>query len=371
MSFIPVNTPLMDGKEKEYLIKCIEDGWISSEGPMVKEFEQGFAKYCGRRFGIAVTNGTVALDITVKALGIGPGDEVIIPTFTIISCASSVVLAGATPKVVDCDCKTWNMDVSKIEAAITPKTKAIMPVHIYGLPVDMDPVMDLAKKYNLKIIEDAAQAHGVTYKGKRCGSFGDLSTFSFYPNKHLTTGEGGMILTNDEDLAARCQSLRNLCFQRNARFVHVELGTNARFTNLQAALGVAQLEGIENKLNTKKEIGKKYLDLLSDFKMLELPPQKTDYADNLFWVFGVVLKDSFKLNAKDVMKKLGELGIGTRPFFYPMHKQPVFLKKGWFEGVSCPVAERIAERGFYLPSGLGLEQGQIEQVVNALKKVLL
>src|ERR1035437_5910277 len=200
IKFIPVNTPLLDGNEKKYLIKCIETGWISSEGPYVHEFEQKFASYVDRKYGIAVSSGSAALDIAVKALGLGKGDEVIMPTFTIISPAQSVVTAGAIPVLVDSDPLTWNMDVTQIEAKITPKTKAILVVHIYGLPVDMEPVVDLCQKYNLYLIEDAAEMHGQTYKGKKCGSFGDISTFSFYPNKHITTGEGGMIMTNDNAL---------------------------------------------------------------------------------------------------------------------------------------------------------------------------
>lgn len=368
-NFIPVNTPLLDGNELKYVTEAIQDGWISSEGPMVKRFEEEFARYCGRKHGIAVSNGTVSLDIAVQALGIGVGDEVIIPSFTIISCASSVVLAGAKPVVVDCDPLTWNIEVSKIEAAITPKTKAIMPVHIYGLPTDMNPLLEIAKKYNLKIIEDAAEAHGVLYRGKKCGSFGDISSFSFYPNKHITTGEGGMLVTDDDALAEKCRYIRNLCFKANPRFVHEDLGTNARMTNIQAALGVAQLEKIDEKLQKKKLIGQKYLKELSDIKALQMPLLKTEYAENYFWVFGMVIRDDFNMNAKEAMAKLGELKIGTRPFFYPMHKQPVFLKKGWFQNETHPVSENIAEKGFYIPSGLGLSENDMDQVISAVRKV--
>lgn len=214
---IPVNEPLLDSNEKKYLLECIETGWISSEGPFVKKFEQNFADRVKRKYGIAVTNGTAALDAAVEALDIGHGDEVIMPTFTIISCIGQIIRAGAKPVLVDNDPETWNMDVTQIEAKITPQTKAIMVVHIYGLPVDMDPVLKIAERHGLKIIEDAAQMHGQTYKGKPCGSFGDISTFSFYPNKHITTGEGGMLVTNNEQLFEDCRSLRNLCFSpRNA-----------------------------------------------------------------------------------------------------------------------------------------------------------
>jgi perosamine synthetase len=367
--FIPVNTPLITGNEKEYLIQCIDTGWVSSEGPFVKRFEENFAQQIGRKNGIAVTNGSAALDVAVEALGIEPGDEVILPTFTIISCAAAIVRTGAIPVVVDSDPYTWNMDIGQIESMISRKTKAIMVVHIYGLPTDMDGVLQLARKYNLKIIEDAAEAHGLLYKDMRCGSFGDISTFSFYPNKLVTTGEGGMLLTDDEDLAERCRSLRNLCFQKERRFVHEELGWNFRMSNLQAALGVAQLERIDEFIKKKHIIGKSYTELLSDVECIQLPLAETDYAENIYWVYGIVLNDSVPFDANTAMQKLGKKGIGTRPFFWPMHKQPVFNKMGLFKDNFCPVAERMAERGFYIPSGLGLTVDQIERVALALKEI--
>ena len=212
--FIPVNEPLLNGNEKEYIIECIDTGWISSEGPFVQRFEEEFAARSGRRHGIAVSSGTAAIDASIAALGIGQGDEVILPTFTIISCVMQIVRVGATPVLVDVHPLTWNMDVSQIEAKISASTKAIMVVHIYGLPVNMDPVLSLCQRYGLRLIEDAAEAIGQTYRSKPCGSFGDISTVSFYPNKHITTGEGGMILTDDDDLAEQCRELRNLCFKR-------------------------------------------------------------------------------------------------------------------------------------------------------------
>jgi perosamine synthetase len=310
---IPVNTPLLDGNEKKYLIKCIEDGWISSEGPYVKQFEEVFAANVGHKYGVAVTNGTTALDIAIKALGIGPGDEVIIPTFTIISCASAVVLAGAKPIVVDCEALTWNMDVKKIEEKITKKTRAIMAVHIYGLTVDMNPLLALAKKYNLKVIEDTAQAHGLKYQDRNCGSMADIATFSFYPNKHITTGEGGMILTNSKELAGKCAFYRNLCFKPEQRFVHDELGTNARMTNIQAALGVAQMENLEKRLKRKREMGLMYRELLQGLKGVQLPLDKTEYCTNIYWVFGLVINIDNPLMAVDAMKKLAAESVGTRP----------------------------------------------------------
>lgn len=367
--FIPVNEPLLNGKEKEYLNECIDTGWISSEGPFVKKFEQAFATRMGRKYGIAVCNGSMAIDAAIVALGIGEGDEVILPTFTIISCAAAIVRAGAIPVVIDSDRNTWNIDIKQLEAKITPKTKAIMVVHIYGLPVDMNPVLEIAAKYGLKIIEDSAEMHGQTYFGKPCGSFGEISTFSFYPNKHVTTGEGGMIVTDDETLAEKCRSLRNLCFQPQQRFVHEELGWNLRMTNLQAALGLAQLERLDEFIQRKRNMGKLYTELLADISSLELPLTNTEYADNIYWVYGILLKDDVPFDAKEAMQKLREEKIGSRPFFWCMHEQPVFKKMGLFAEESCPVAEKLARRGFYLPSGLALTNEKIETVVKIVKKI--
>ncbi len=364
---IPVNTPLLSGNELKYVTECIETGWISSEGPFIKKFEEGFAHYIGLKNGIAVSNGSAALDIAIKALGIGKGDEVIMPTFTIISPAQSIVTAGATPVLVDSDSETWNMDVSQIEAKITPRTKAILVVHIYGLPVEMDTIVALCQKYNLKLIEDAAEMHGQTYNGKLCGSFGDISVFSFYPNKHITTGEGGMILCNDDDLAAQCQKLRNLAFEPNGRrFIHNEIGWNYRMTNLQAALGVAQLEKIEYHVQRKRAIGNLYADGLKGIKGFQLPLKATASAENIYWVFGLVA-DTEALQI-EMVNKLTAAKIGTRPFFWCMHEQPVFRKMGLFANEQYPVAERLARNGFYIPSGLGLTDNDIFEVCAIMTK---
>lgn len=368
--YIPVNTPLLIGNEAEYLAECVRTGWISSEGPFIQRFEVAMAKIAGRRHGVAVTNGSVALDIAVHALDLSPGDEIIIPTFTIISCAAAVVRAGLTPVVVDCDPVTWNMTIEGVEAAITSRTRAIMLVHIYGLPVDLDPIMSIAQKHDLKIIEDAAEMHGQTYRGNPCGGFGDLSIFSFYPNKHVTTGEGGMIMTNDDSLADRLRSLRNLCFQPQQRFVHEELGWNARMTNLQAALGVAQTERLDETIKIKRWIGKLYDEALEELEAIQRPIARTNYADNIYWVYGVVLKDDVSFDATEAMLRLAEKGIGTRPFFWCMHEQPVFRRSGLFASDYHPHAERIARRGFYLPSGLALSKDQIQRSAQALKEVL-
>jgi len=367
--FIPLHAPIFQGNEKKYLNECIDTGWISSEGPFVKRFEEEMGFKTQKKHSVAVCNGTAALKIAIEALGIGKGDEVIMPTFTIISCASAIIKSGATPILVDSDLQTWNMDVNQIEAKITSKTKAIMVVHIYGLTVDMDSILNLAKKYNLKIIEDAAEAHGQTYNGKPCGSFGDVSIFSFYPNKLITTGEGGMILTDDDAIAEKLRSLRNLCFTAHKRFVHEDLGWNMRMTNLQAAIGVAQIERWDESILRKREIGKLYTELLKDIKGINLPLNQTNYCTNMYWVYGILLTNETK-NAEQIMKLLAEKGIGTRPFFYPMHLQPVLKRMGLFENESYPNAEKMYEQGFYLPSGLAITNQQIHDVVKLLKEIL-
>jgi len=370
MSFIPVNEPLLDGNEKKYLNECIDTGWISSEGPFVKQFEDGFASRVRRQQGIAVCNGSAALDAAVAALGLGQGDEVILPAFTIVSCAAAIIRAGATPVLVDSDPKTWCMNVDELASRITSRTRAIMAVHIYGLPVDMDPLLELARAHGLYVIEDAAEAHGLDYRGRPCGSFGDISVFSFYPNKHVTTGEGGMLLTDDSALANRCRDLRNLCFDNRRRFVHEDLGWNLRMSNLQAAVGVAQLERLDEFAIKKREMGRAYTEGLSVLTGFQSPLVETEYAENIYWVYGIVLDDSVPFDAAEAMKRLGEHGIGSRPFFWPMHEQPVFRRMGLFKGESFPVAENLARRGFYLPSGLSLTQSQIEEVCGAVREVL-
>jgi len=367
---IPVNEPLLDGNEEKYLVECIRTGWISSEGPYVRQFEEQFAARVGRKHGIAVANGSVALDVAVTALGVGPGDEVILPASTIISCAAPIVRAGAKPVLVDCNPDTWNMDVAQIASRITPRTRAIMVAHIFGLPVDMDPVLALASKHGLKLIEDAAEVIGQTYRGRPCGGFGEVSTFSFYPNKHVTTGEGGMVVTDDAALAERCRGLRNLCFKPEQRFLHDELGWNFRLTNLQAALGVAQLEKLDRSVETKRRMGARYTELLAGTPGLQLPVPKTGYAENIYWVYGIVLGDEVPFDAKEAMARLGKLGIGTRPFFWPMHEQPVFRRMGLFEGEHHPASERVARRGFYVPSGMALTEAQMDRVATAVKGVL-
>lgn len=368
--FIPVNEPLLNGNEKKYLCECIDTGWISSEGPFVKEFEQKMSASVGRSYGIAVSNGTAALEVAAQALGIGEGDEVIMPAFTIISCAMAITKLGAVPVLVDSDLYTWNMNIDDIEAKITPKTKAIMIVHLYGLPVEADKVLALAEKYGLKVIEDAAEMHGQTYHGKQCGSFGDISTFSFYPNKHITTGEGGMVVTDDEGLAERCRLLRNLCFRKDVRYVHDEISDNYRFTNLQAAVGLAQLERLEEFVERKRAMGKYYTEQLKDIDGLILPIDKTDYADNIYWVYGMVLDRQIKADNKEMQKLLAQENIGSRTFFWCMHEQPVYKKQSLFKNENYPNAEYLARKGFYIPSGLALTEKQMERVVAGVRSAM-
>ena len=366
---IPVNEPRLDGNEKRYLIECIDTGWVSSEGRFVGEFEREFARKIGRRHAISVSSGSGALDAAVAALQLSSGDEMIMPAFTIISCATAILRSGATPVLVDCDSNTWNMQVSAIEAKITDRTKAIMAVHIYGLPVNMDPVFELARRYKLQIVEDAAEAIGLRYKDRWCGAMGDISIMSFYANKHVTTGEGGMIFTDSDILAHRCQQLRNLCFIPTRRFVHEELGWNLRMCNVQAAIGLAQLEKLDDSIARKRWMGGYYQELLADIPEIELPVDKTSYAENIYWVFGIVIKDGVALDADEFARELAKLGVQTRPYFWPMNEQPVFRSMNLFQNETYPVAERIARRGLYLPTGLSLTEAQIVEVSNAVHQI--
>jgi len=366
--FIPVNEPSIGEREKELLNECLDTGWISSEGPFVEKFEISLSKRVNRKYGIACSSGTAALDLAIASLKIGNGDEVIMPAFTIISCASAIIKSGAKPILIDSDPKTWNMNTDAIEDAITTKTVAIMAVHIYGLPVDMDPIIKIANKYGLYIIEDAAELIGAKYKDKECGSFGHVSTFSFYSNKQITTGEGGMVLTNDLEISNRCKSLRNLCFQSEKRFVHEELGWNYRMTNLQAALGIAQLEKLDSTIKKKINIGKLYTENLKHIKNIQLPLNRTDFAKNIYWVFGILIDSKFG-SAKKVMEILKTQKIGTRPFFYPMHKQPIFKKMGIFQNNHLPISEHLYRQGLYLPSGIDLTEENINTICEKFKKI--
>ncbi len=366
---IPVNRPLFISNEKEYLARCIDEGWVSSEGPYVAEFEERFAKFCGRKYGVAVSSGTAALEIAMGALGLKPGDEVIMPTFTIISCPLACIQYGLVPVFVDADPQTWTIDTAQIEERITKNTKAIMPVHIYGHPCDMDPILHIAKKYRLKVIEDAAEAHGAEYKKKKCGSFGDISCFSFYANKIISTGEGGMVLMDKKEYMELAKLFRNLGFDKERKYIHEILAKNYRMTNLQAALGVAQVKNIQKLLRIKRRNGAYYTKKLQGVKGLQLPVEMP-WARNVYWMYGIVLDESTSFTAEKFAKALAEKGIGTRYFFYPLHCQPVFQKMHIKHRGKYAVAERLFRQGLYLPSGLGLTFKEIDTVCDVVKRVL-
>lgn len=366
---IPVSEPLLNEQASTYVEECLRTNWISSEGRFIQEFESKWANYCGMDYGVAVSNGTTALQVALACLGLEPGDEVIMPTFTIISCAIAIIEAGALPVLVDSDPHTWCMNVKQIEEKITLRTRAIMSVHMYGHPVDMDPILKLARKYELFIIEDAAEAHGAEYKGQKVGGIGNLSCFSFYANKIITTGEGGMVLARSANHAEKLRSLRNLCFQKDRRFYHAELGHNYRLTNLQAAIGLSQVERIDEHVAKKRWMGKSYTERLRSLPQISLPVEEP-WAKNVYWMYGLVLANDIEYDAAEFARRLKIEGVDTRPFFVGMHEQPVFRQRGMFASEQYPVAERIARRGLYLPSGLTLVESQLETVCIAVKKIL-
>jgi len=366
---IPVNHPLLNGREKELLGKCIETGWISSDGPFVKEFENKFSSYIGTKYGISVCNGTAALETAFFAAGVGKGDEVIMPAFTIISCALVAIRLGAVPVLVDAEPDTWNMDVRQIESRITSKTKAIMAVHIYGHPVDMGPLLAVARRRKIAVVEDAAEAHGAEYKGKKCGSLGDISAWSFYANKIITTGEGGMVLTSNLKMAKRAASYRNLCFLPQRRFYHTELGYNFRMTNMQAAVGIAQMERIEEFLKIKRSLGVYYAKRLSQIDGIKFQVEKP-WAKSVYWMYCIELEKKIGLNAAQMIAALAKHGIASRPFFLGLHLQPALRSLGLFRNQRYPVTERIGKQGLYLPSGMTLTKTQIDKVISAIKSII-
>lgn len=365
---IPVCEPFISEKELEYVADCLKTNWISSKGKYIEEFEERFAHYCGCRYGVSTTSGTTALHLAVASLGIGRGDEVIVPTFTMISTVFAIIYAGAKPVLIDSQLETWNIDVSKIEGEITPRTKAILPVHIYGHPCDMEPILDMAVRYGLYVIEDAAEAHGAEYKGKTVGGIGDIGCFSFYANKIITTGEGGMIVTNNQGIADRARSLKDLAFSKERRFLHTDLGFNYRMTNIQAAIGLAQFSRIDELVERRRRNAHLYSSLLKDTEGIRLPVEK-DWAKNVYWMYSILIEEGFGVDRDELTHRLSEKGIETRTFFTPMHQQPVFTDMGLFEGASYPVAEELSRRGMYLPSGSGLSGEQIKRVCDVIKQI--
>lgn len=373
---IPLSQPLLGGNEKKYLAECVRSGWISSEGPFVKKFEEVFASFIGVKHGIAVSNGTAALETALFALGVRRGDEIIMPSFTIISCAIACLRLGAKPVLVDIEPQTWTMDVSQVRRKINAKTRVIMPVHIYGHPADMDEIMILAKKHGLRILEDIAEAQGAEYyssaarkKWLKCGAMGDIAAVSFYANKIVTTGEGGMVITNDGKFAEKARLYRNLCFRADERFYHTELGYNFRMSNLQAAVGVAQMERIKEFIAKREEIASRYRRKLSAIDGIKFMTSK-DQTKPVYWVYAITLDPGLGINAKEVMLRLSRHGICTRAFFRGLHTQPALNGLGLFRGERYPNTDAAYEYGLYLPSSLTLTKEQIATIAAALKKEL-
>ena len=365
---IPICEPFLGGKELEYVTDCLKTNWISSQGKYVSEFEQRFAGYCDAKYGVSTTNGTTALHLALASSGIGPGDEVIVPAFTMIATVFAVIYTGAKPILVDAELETGNIDPHKIEEKITARTKVILPVHIYGHPCDMDPVMKIAKKHNILVVEDAAEAHGAEYKGKKVGGIGHASCFSFYANKIITSGEGGMVVTSDEKIAEKARSLKDLAHAKEKRFLHTDLAFNYRMTNIQAAIGLAQFERINELVEMRRHNARLYNSLLEDMEGLR-PPVEKEWAKNVYWMYSGLTKDEFGMSRDELMERLRDKGVDTRTFFIPMHNQPVFRDRGLFEGESYPMAEELYQRGLLLPSGSGLTRDQIEYVCTIIKEI--
>lgn len=357
---LPVAEPEIGDKELEYVTECITSNWISSIGKFVTRFEDEFARFCGTRYAIATSNGTVALHLALVTLGIGPGDEVIVPTLTFIATANAVTYTGAKPVFVDSERQTWNIDPAKIEAAITPRTRAVIPVHLYGHPADMAPIMEIAKKYHLYVIEDAAEAHGATYRGNYVGSMGDIGCFSFFGNKIITTGEGGMLTTNQENLARQAKMLRDHGVSPDKKYWHPLIGFNYRLTNLQAAIGVAQMEKIDRILDRKREIALLYRSLLENVAGITLPSEAS-WAKSVFWMYSILVEKEYGMSRDELMTRLKEAGVDSRPVFYPVHTMPPYQ-----QGLSFPVAEELASKGISLPSGIGLRDEEIERVASLI-----
>ena len=362
--FIPVSEPLLNGKELEYVTDCIRSGWVSSLGKYIIEFEQLFAKFCGSEYAIATDNGTNALHLALVTLGIGPGDEVIVPTLTFIATANAVRYTGAMPVFADSEPFTWNIDPANLSKLITPHTKAIIPVHLYGHPANMQPILDLASQHKLYVIEDAAEAHGALYQGKRAGSMGHMGVFSFYANKIITCGEGGMVTTNDKALAERLRFLRDHAMSSEKRYWHYEIGYNFRMTNMQAALGVAQMDHIEEFITKKRWIADQYNQRLQQVEYLQIPPE-ADWATSIYWMYSILIKEDAPVNRDEVISYLKSQNIDSRPFFYPIHTMPPYQAS-----ISLPIAENLSRQGINLPSAVTMNEEKIDRVVTALKHEL-
>ncbi len=365
--FIPVAAPAIVGKEKEYVLDCLESTWISSGGKYLDRFEATFARFCNVKHAIACCNGTAALHLALLALGVEPGDEVIVPSLTFVSTANTVTYCGAKPVFVDSEPETWNINPDLVEKKITPRTKAIIVVHLYGHPVDMDPIIELARKHGLFLVEDAAEAHGAEYKGRRVGSLGSIATFSFYGNKIITTGEGGMVVTNDDSLARKVNQLKGQGMDPNRRYWFPMVGYNYRMTNVAAAIGLAQLERVDWHIARRREIAAMYFQCLKAVSGITLQPEKP-WAHNVYWMNSIVLDERLSLSRDRVKGELSEAGIETRPFFYPMHTLPMY--KILAEGQSFPVADRLAAQGLNLPSSAALSEEDVVFVCDQLVQII-
>jgi perosamine synthetase len=362
---IPVCQPTLSGNELKYITDAVETNWISSAGSYIPRFEAMFAEKMGARYGVACTNGTVALHLALATLGLQDGDEVIIPTFTMIATANSATYLGARPVLVDSELTTWNMDLNQVEDAITPRTKAIVLVHTYGHPVDMDVLNEIAARHGIFVLEDAAEAHGAVYKGRPVGSLGDAASFSFYGNKIITTGEGGMVTTNREDVARLAWNLRDHAFSTERHFWHKFVGYNYRMTNLQAAIGLAQTEQLEKFVEARRANAAHYTELLSQIPGVVTPPE-APWAKNVFWMYGILLEKEFGLTRDQLRTALAARSIETRTFFIPMHCQPIYFDQ--YRGQRFPVAEDLCRRGLYLPSASSLTGEDIRSVVEAIRE---
>jgi perosamine synthetase len=362
---IPVCEPTLGGNELKYVQQAIETNWISSAGGFIRDFEARFAAFCGAQYGIACANGTVAMHLALATLGLEPGDEVLIPTFTMIATANAVTYCGAKPVLVDMEPNYWQMDINQVEAKLTPRTKAIVPVHIYGHPTDMDPLMTLAQKHGLLVVEDSAEAHGAEYKTRRCGGLGDAAGFSFYGNKIITTGEGGMVTTNNREIAKLAWNLRDHAFSHERHFWHKFVGFNYRMTNLQAAVGLAQVEQMERFIENRRHNAAEYSCRLSTIPGITTPPQ-APWAKNVYWMYGILVDEqAYGMNRDQLRRVLAENGIETRTFFIPMHCQPIYWEA--YKGQRYPVAEQLCRDGFYLPSASSLSLSEIEYITGVIR----
>jgi perosamine synthetase len=362
---IPVCQPTLSGNELKYITDAVETNWISSAGSYIPRFEELFAQKMGTRYGVACANGTVALHLALATVGLQPGDEAIIPTFTMIATANAATYLGVRPVLVDSEMQTWNMDLNQVEDAITPRTKAIVLVHTYGHPVDMDVLNEIAARHGIFVLEDAAEAHGAVYKGRPVGSLGDAASFSFYGNKIITTGEGGMVTTNREDVARLAWNLRDHAFSTERHFWHKFVGYNYRMTNLQAAIGLAQAEQLERFVAARRANAAYYTELLSRIPGIVTPPE-APWAKNVFWMYGILLNKEFGLSRDQLRSALAARGIETRTFFIPMHCQPIYFDQ--YRGQRFPVAEDLCRRGLYLPSASNLTKDDILTVVEAIRE---